>query len=65
MGNAFFTAWMSISINFPVADETITEFFSSALGTNSFPFSSEQNKAMLQKDQKQSATVREAAKLVW
>lgn len=44
---AFFTASTSISINFPVLDDIIIHFFSSARGTNLFPFSSEQNSAIL------------------
>ena len=50
-GSAFFTSSTSMSISFPVLDETITQFFSSALGTNSFPFSSEQNNATLPKEE--------------
>lgn len=46
-GSAFFTSSTSISISFPVLDETTTQFFSPALGMNSFPFSSEQNNAIL------------------
>jgi hypothetical protein len=38
-----------MSFSFPVLDETIMHFFSSALGTNTLPFSSEPNSAMLQK----------------
>lgn len=41
---------MSISFSLPVLDETITQFFCSALGTKSFPFSWEPNKAMLQEN---------------
>lgn len=37
-----------MSISRPVADETVMHLFASASGTNSFAFSSEQNKAMLQ-----------------
>lgn len=44
----FLTASTSISINFPVLDETIAHFFSSAFGTNSFALSSQQNNPILQ-----------------
>lgn len=44
---AFFTSSTSISINFPVLDDIIMHFFSSACGTNLFPFSSEPNNAIL------------------
>lgn len=46
---AFSTASTGVSINFPVLDEMTVHFFSSAFGTNSLPFSSELNNAMLQK----------------
>ena len=44
---AFLTESISMSISRPVADETVMHLFASASGTNSFAFSSEQNKAML------------------
>lgn len=46
---ASFAALTSISANFPVLDAMILQFFASASGTKSLPFSSEQNKAILQR----------------
>lgn len=49
ISTAFLTASTSMSFSFPVGDETIEHLFSCAFGTKRFPFSSEENNAMLQK----------------
>ena len=49
----FFTALMSMSISFPVADEmTVKLLLSSTCGRNSFAFSADENKATLAKRRK-------------